>query len=108
MKTPCEIIVWKIIPVIRKEFAKSLIKDHGLTQRKAAEMLGLTEATVSRYITGKRGTKEIQDEDILEKIKESANHIFKENGTTIIEETCKICNLLISKEFIEGINYICK
>lgn len=108
MKTPCEIIVWEIIPVIRKELAKSLIEDHGLTQRKAAEMLGLTEAAVSRYISGKRGTKEIQDEYILEKIKKSANQIFKGNGTTIIEETCKICNLLKSNKFIDGINYACK
>ena len=54
MKVPCEIIVWEVLPIIRNEFAKSLIKNHGLTQRKTAEILGLTEASVSRYISGKR------------------------------------------------------
>jgi len=47
MKTPCEIIVWSVVPIIRKEFAKNLIENHGFIQRKAAEKLGITEATVS-------------------------------------------------------------
>ena len=41
MKTPCEIIVWNIVPIIRKEFAKNLIENHGLNQRKVAEKLGI-------------------------------------------------------------------
>ena len=63
MKTPCEIIVWQILPVIRKEFAKSLIENHKLTQRKVAEKLGITEAAVSRYLSKKRGDKEVIDKE---------------------------------------------
>ena len=108
MKIPCEIIVWSIVPIIRKEFAKSLIENHELTQRAVADKLGITEATVSRYLSGKRGILEITDNEILEEIKESAKRIVKENGNAVIEETCRICRILKSHEFIDGINYACE
>ncbi len=107
MKTPCEIIVWNIVPIIRKEFAKNLIKNHGLNQRKVANKLGITEAAVSRYVSGKRGVLEISDDETLKEIRGSAKRIAKENGPVVIEETCRICRLLKSREFVEGINYAC-
>jgi len=108
MKTPCEIIVWSVVPIIRKEFAKNLIENHGFTQRKAAEKLRITEATVSRYISGKRGAIEITDREILKEIKESVKRISMENGSVVIEEICRICRLLKASEFEEGINYNCE
>ena len=108
MKTPCEIIVWKVVPIIRKEFAKNLIKNHDLNQRKAADKLGITESALSRYVSGKRGILEISDDEILTEIKKSAKRIATENGPTVIEETCRICRLLKAKEFIGGINYACE
>jgi predicted transcriptional regulator len=108
MKTPCEIIVWNIVPTIRKEFTKNLIEKHGLNQRKVADKLGINESAVSRYLSGKRGILEITDDEILDEIKISANKIAKENGTKVIEEICRICRLLKSKEFVEGINYACE
>ena len=108
MKVPCEIIVWKILPIIRKEFAKSLIKNHGLTQRKAAEKLGLTEAAVSRYISGKRGEIKKLNKEIMQEIQESTARICKGNTLTVVEETCRICDLLKSNGFIENINNECK
>ena len=108
MKTPCEIIVWNVVPVIKKEFAKNLIKNYGLTQKQVADRLGTTEAAISRYVSGKRGALEISDNEILKEIKDSAKRIAKENGTKVIEETCRICRLLKSREFVEGINYACE
>lgn len=108
MKTPCEIIVWNVVPIIRKEFAKNLINNHSLNQREVANKLKITESAVSRYISGKRGILEIIDDEILEEIKRSTNKIAAENGPVVIEETCRICRLLKSKEFVEGINYACE
>jgi len=108
MKTPCEIIVWDVVPVIKKEFAKNLVENHDLTQRQVADKLGTTEAAISRYVSGKRGLLEITDNDILKEINESVERIAKENGTVVIEETCRICRLLKSREFVEGISYACE
>ena len=108
MKTPCEIIVWNVVPIIRREFAKNLINKHKLNQRETADKLGLTEAAISRYISGKRAALGITNKKILREIQNSAKRISKENGTSVIEETCRICRLLKETEFIEGINYACE
>lgn len=108
MKTPCEIIVWQVLPVIRKEFAKNLIKNHDLSQKEAASKLGVTEAAVSRYISGKRGTSDILDGKILKEVTKSVKRLVEGNGTTVIEETCRVCRLLKASEYIEGINYACE
>ena len=107
MKTPCEIIVWNIVPVIKKEFAYSLVNEFGLKQKTIANKLGTTEAAISRYISGKRGALEITNKEILGEIKQSAGKIAKENGPVVIKEICRICRLIKSKEVIEGINYEC-
>ncbi|UCF49025.1 MAG: helix-turn-helix domain-containing protein [Thermoplasmatales archaeon] len=109
MKTPCEIIVWNVVPIIRKEFAKNLIENNGLNQKEVADKLGITESAVSRYISGKRGILEITDAGILEEIKLSSKKIAKSKESEIvIDEICRICRLMKSKEFIEGINYACE
>jgi predicted transcriptional regulator len=98
MKTPCEEIVWNIVPVIKKEFANKLIFEFGFNQKKTAEKLGTTEATVSRYISGKRGALAITDKDILNEIKISAERIIKGNNPIVINEICRICRLIRKSE----------
>jgi len=103
MKVPCEIIVWEVLPIIRKEFAILLIKNHGFTQRKAAEKLGLTEASISRYISGKRGEIKKLNKEIIKEIQKSTDKISKGNTSVVVEETCRICELLKSNGFIDNI-----
>jgi len=98
----CESAVWNILPVIRKEFAKNLIEIHGLNQRKVAEVLGITEAAVSRYISGKRGYLEISDNKILKEIQKSTNRIAKKNDNTVLVEICRICTLLKSSNLVKN------
>jgi predicted transcriptional regulator len=94
IKIDCEEIVWYLLPLIRKEFAKSLIKDHGLTQRKAAEKLGITEAAVSQYILKKRGDLKVKDVRIRREIKTSTKRIMNGDFQVMKTETCRICHLL--------------
>jgi len=94
IKIDCEEIVWYLLPLIRKEFAKSLIKDHGLTQRKAAEKIGITEAAVSQYISKKRVDLKITDAKIRREIKGSTKRIMKGDFQVMKTETCRICHLL--------------
>jgi len=98
-----ENIVWNILPVIRREFAKNLIKYHKLTQKKVADMLGLTEAAVSRYVSGKRGNLELSDKKILKEIKISTDRIVKGDDKTIISEICRICNILKSTQLLKTV-----
>ena len=75
---PQEIEVWYLIPALRKEFARIFIKDYGLAQKKAAELLGISEAAVSQYVKEKRG-KEIKFiKSELKVIKNTADKIVKD------------------------------
>jgi len=94
IKIDCEESVWYLLPLIRKEFAKSLIKDHGLTQRKAAEKLGITESAVSQYVSKKRGDFKVNDVAIRREIKESTKRIMNGDIQVMKTETCRICHLL--------------
>ena len=94
LKMPCEIIVWKILPAIRSEIAKELVEKKGFSQRETAEKLGLTEAAVSRYISGKRADPKIIGNRLQKEIIQSTNQIIAGNEKTVISEICRICDYL--------------
>jgi len=96
-RTSCEYMMWNGLPVIRKEIAESMIKDYGLTQKEAAEKLGITPAAVCQYLSKKRGKTEIKDKIVLKEIKVSAGTIVNNGGDHVITETCRICKLLRSR-----------
>ena len=93
-RTPCEYMMWNGIPAIRKELAETMIKQFGLSQREAAEKLGLTPAAVCQYLSKKRGKNDIFDQTIIKEITISAQRIIKNDGTDIVIETCRICRLV--------------
>jgi predicted transcriptional regulator len=100
-KTPCEKIVWNLLPAIRRELAISLIKQQKLSQREVAKKLGLSEAAVSRYINGKRGGLAIQkNKNVKNQINKSVKKIVKGDDEVVINETCQVCKLLQSNEIL--------
>lgn len=52
---PQELEVWYLIPAIRRDLAKTLVKEHHFAQKDVAKLLGITESAVSQYLKGKRG-----------------------------------------------------
>ena len=90
MKTPCEIVIWHILPAIRRELTRSLVHNLGCSQRKAAQLLGMTDAAISQYLSGKRAKLLIKDEEILDEISSIAQHISHGEGLTT-KDFCKIC-----------------
>ena len=88
---PQQVEVWYIIPAIRKEFARIMI-EKGLSQKEAAEKLGVTEAAVSQYVKKKRATEEVPfGKDILTEMEKSSERII--DGASIIKETQRIIDL---------------
>ena len=92
--TPCEYMLWNGIPTIRKELAETMIKQFGLSQRQAAEKLGITPSAVCQYLSKKRGKSDIFDETIIQEITISAERIMKNDGTDVVIETCRICRFV--------------
>lgn len=91
---PCEILIWKLLPVIRKELTCSINKEYRLTQKETANKMGLTPAAVSQYKCSKRAIKIIEDEQINNEIKQSADKIFKEGEVVVGNEICRICQII--------------
>lgn len=89
---PQEIEVWYIIPAIRRELAKSMIKDLNLTQKHVARAMGLTEAAVSQYLHSKRAKEVVFTKAVLEEVKKSAKDIAK-NENLLMQEMMRLTNL---------------
>ena len=87
---PQEIEVWYLIPALRKELSRIFINYHNLTQKKAAELLGISEAAVSQYVKEKRAKDIKFTKSELKIIKSTAGKIVKDkkNSMKYLYEAC--------------------
>ncbi|WP_174590907.1 transcriptional regulator [Methanocella conradii] len=94
MKPPCELIVWYVIPTIRAELAKEMIK-LGLSQKVVSEKLGITQSAVSQYVKDKRGRGIPVNKQVRKAIKSLAKEIAE--GSTsrdVIPGICAVCAIV--------------
>ncbi len=90
MKAPCEVIVWDVLPGIRAALAEELVKE-GVSQKAASELLGITPAAISQYISKKRGYKiEFQDA-VKAEIKKLATDVIQGGVDSLSLRICEIC-----------------
>ena len=55
MSVPCEVIVRRVLPALRAMIARELVEKYGFAQAQVASLLGVTQASVSHYLSAKRG-----------------------------------------------------
>lgn len=96
-RTPCEYILWNLVPAIRNEIACSMVNDFGLTQKETALKLKITPAAVCMYLSDKRGNIKIRDKTIINEIKISAENIIQDDHIELTKEICRICKIVKSK-----------
>ena len=93
----CVYVVKYVLPALRASLAKELSKK-GFKIREIAEMLGLTQAAVSQYLSSKRGQKGLiiieRNERARELISELAEKIAKKGGVDEMEYLCMLCEVL--------------
>ncbi|MEM5773157.1 MAG: helix-turn-helix domain-containing protein [Candidatus Aenigmatarchaeota archaeon] len=75
MSVLCEVMVRQIIPAVRVKATKQLYAK-GLKQEEIAKKLGLTQAAISKYLTGKY-TEEIRKLEKSETVKKISDEIVK-------------------------------
>jgi len=44
-----------VLPSLKRRLAEIMLKEYGFTQKEIARILGVSEAAISRYISGERG-----------------------------------------------------
>jgi predicted transcriptional regulator len=98
METPCQKIVWDLVPAIRASLAIELVKK-GQSQATAAKLLGIAPSAVSQYIAGKRGYRiEFQGEtkELIEKLAQDAI------DNKVEDFVARVCEICVSSRGIES------
>lgn len=55
LSVPCEAVVKSVAPALRAMLAKKLIDSYSLKQQETANLLGITQAAISKYVGRVRG-----------------------------------------------------
>lgn len=95
---PQEIEVWYIIPAIRRELAKCLIKEYGLTYEKVGGILGISKAAISQYLKNKRAAKIKLHEKALHEVCNSCSKITK-GKSNAVDEITRVLKLIREKQW---------
>ncbi len=92
MKLPCQITIWYLIPAITAEIVRDL-KKLGMKQADIARTLRITPASVSQYISGRRGKSINLSADMQKQIRKLSKRIMSEAVTEeqFAREMCELC-----------------
>jgi hypothetical protein len=73
MLLPAEVEARLAIPILRAMIARRLIGEYKLKQEEAAKLLGVTQAAISNYMRGTRGSYQVWEK--VEEVKKFADEI---------------------------------
>jgi predicted transcriptional regulator len=93
MDAPCQRIVWDVLPAIRAAVAVQLVKC-GVSQAEAAKLLHLVPATISQYVSGKRGYRIVFEGGVQQSIEKLAEDLKRGEPIDLTLRICEICRLL--------------
>ena len=98
---PCEVGVKTVLPAVKAIMARSIVEKHGLNEKQTADLLGLSQSAVSRYISRERGnllniegTKEV-----IDLIDQMVTHLIKvpDNKRELLKLFCQTCTTIRKK-----------
>jgi len=90
VKTPCQQIVWDVLPAIRAALAAELVRN-GVSQQEVARLLDLAPSAVSQYISGKRGYRIVFEGTPEKLIGDLAREIREGKVQDVTVRICAIC-----------------
>lgn len=93
MESPCQKIVWDVLPAIRAAIAVELVR-YGISQVEAAHMLEIAPSAVSQYLSGKRGYRIEFEPDVKKSIGQLAQDLKDGKQINLVRRTCDICRQL--------------
>ena len=93
METPCQKIVWDVLPAIRAAIAVELVR-YGVSQVEAARMLEIAPSAVSQYLSGKRGYRIEFEDNVKRSIGLLAHDLKDGKQINLVKRVCGICRQL--------------
>ena len=97
---PCEVGVKTVLPAVKAIMARSILEKHGLNEKQTADLLGLSQSAVSRYVGRERGNLiAIEDTDVIALIDQMVTHLVKAPGnkTDLLKLFCQTCTTIREK-----------
>lgn len=91
VKTPCQQIVWDVLPAIRAALAADLVKN-GVSQQEVARLLDIAPSAVSQYLSGKRGYRIVFEGPVVRLIGDLAWNIKAGGVPDVTARICAICH----------------
>jgi|Deesub1362B_J571_1020462.scaffolds.fasta_scaffold00004_490 hypothetical protein len=106
MLTPYEVAVKTVIPAIRSMIVREMYVNYGLKQKEIAELLSITQAVVSYYLSHSRGkvANLYENEDVISAVKDVTKHIIDKRPSQF--EVAEII-IKLTDEFMRK-GYLCK
>ncbi len=105
MILPEELTSKSVIPALRALIVKRLVDDHGMTQQQAAQLLGVTQPAVSKYLHEKRGAA-IRLNGIKE-IDEATTSIAKMVSSRKVKPVEVMSRIEAACEYVRKNRYMC-
>ncbi|HVP24679.1 MAG TPA: transcriptional regulator [Methanomicrobiales archaeon] len=93
VKTPCQQIVWDVLPAIRAALAAELVKN-GVTRQEVARLLDTAPSAVSQYLSGKRGYRIVFEGPAQKLIEDLAREIKAGGVPDVTGRICSICRVI--------------
>ncbi|HWQ20933.1 MAG TPA: helix-turn-helix domain-containing protein [Methanotrichaceae archaeon] len=93
MKSPCEEVVWDVLPSIRAAIAEELVK-RGLSQKEVSKLLGITPPAVSQYVSKKRGYNIVFKDEVRDEIGRLADDLMQGPVEDLVPRMCIVCRML--------------
>ena len=99
---PCEVGVKTVLPSVKAAMAREIVTNRGLNEQQTAELLGLSQSAVSRYVNKERGNMLVTLEnstEVLALINQMVGVLIKEpnNKSQILELFCQTCQAIRKK-----------
>jgi predicted transcriptional regulator len=96
---PCEVGVKTVLPAVKAIMARTIVQKHGYNEKQTADLLGLSQSAVSRYVGRERGHNLVAIEnapDVLTLIDEMVFSLIKEpeNRAKVLEIFCRTCTTI--------------
>jgi predicted transcriptional regulator len=101
---PCEVGVKAVLPAIRALMARTIVEKHGMKEKQAGEILGLSQSAISRYTSKNRGnTITIENVPEVQTLIDQMINMLIHNAhqkNEILELFCQTCKIIREKGLI--------
>jgi predicted transcriptional regulator len=102
MILPCEVGVKTVLPAVKAIMARTIVEKHGYNEKQTANLLGLSQSAVSRYVSRERGDNLVSIEgapDIIAMIDAMVLSIVNDpqNRPKLLDLFCQTCSAIREK-----------